>query len=132
MPERGTPLHTWQSHQLSNTHVSCLKAKIQKEIEENEGSTWSEWRVKLSDCVDQKNRAKIGNTWEEKYDEFESYDGLPKKGTLLYTWQQNQSNNGAGSLNAKIRKEKAKNEEGTVWSERRVQLANCVAQKRRE
>jgi len=39
MLERGTPLHTWQSHQLSNTHVSCLNAKIRKEIEENEGST---------------------------------------------------------------------------------------------
>jgi hypothetical protein len=78
-----------------------LNAKIQKEIGENEGSTWSEWRVKLSDCVEQKNRTKIGNTWEEKYDEFESYDGMPKKGTLLYTWQHDQSNNGAGSLNAK-------------------------------
>jgi nicotinamidase-related amidase len=37
-PERGTPLYTWQSHQLSNTHGSCLNAKIRKEIEENEGS----------------------------------------------------------------------------------------------
>jgi hypothetical protein len=37
MPERRTPLHHWQSQQLSNTHVSCLNAKIRKEIEENEG-----------------------------------------------------------------------------------------------
>jgi hypothetical protein len=35
-------------------------------------------------------------------------------------------------LNAKIRKERAENEDGTVWSERSVKLANCVAQKRRE
>ncbi len=58
IPERGTPLQTWLSHQLSNTHVSCLNAKIRKEIEENEGSTWSERRVKLCDCVEQKIRAK--------------------------------------------------------------------------
>jgi len=30
MPERGTPLHTWQQTQLSNTHVSCLNAKIRR------------------------------------------------------------------------------------------------------
>jgi hypothetical protein len=71
MPEIGTPLNTWQSHQLSNTHASCLNAKIWKEIEENDGSTvWSDRREKLSDCFEQKNRAKIGIAWEEKYDEF--------------------------------------------------------------
>ena len=73
MPEFGTPLYTWQSQQLGNTQTSCLNAKIQEEIEENKGSTvWSERRVKLSDCVVQKNRAKIGNVWERKYAEFES------------------------------------------------------------
>ena len=52
MPERGTPLHNWQSH---NTHGSCLNAKIRKKIEENEGSTvWSERRVKRANCVAQK------------------------------------------------------------------------------
>ena len=57
MPEIGTPLYTWQKGQLSNTHDSCLNAKIRKEIAENEGSTmWSERRVKLSDCVEQKRR----------------------------------------------------------------------------
>jgi hypothetical protein len=67
------PLHNWKSQQLSNTHASCLNAKIWEEFEENEGSTiWSERRVKLSDCVEQKNHAKIGNAWEEKYAEFES------------------------------------------------------------
>ena len=88
-----------------------------------------------SDCIEQKNCTKIGNAWEEKYDEFESYDGMPERGTPLhnYNWQQNQlSNTHDGSLNAKIRKEKAENEEGTVWSEGSVKIANCVAQKRHE
>ena len=44
----------------------------------------------------------------------------------LYNWQMHQLGNGAASLNAKIRKEKAENEEGTVWSERSVKLADCV------
>jgi hypothetical protein len=70
--------------------------------------------------------------WEEKYAEFVSYDGMPKIGNPLYTWQQNQLSNGAGSLNVKIRKEKAENKGSTIWSERRVKLANCVEQKRRE
>jgi hypothetical protein len=120
-------------HQLSNTHGSCLNAKIREEIEENKGSTiWRERRVKLSDCVEQKNRVKIGNAWEKKYAEFESYDGMPKKGTPLHTWQKNQLSNGAGGLNAKIRKELEEDEGSTIWSERRVKLANCVEQKRRE
>ena len=46
-----------QMRQLSNG-ADSLNAKIRKEIEENEGSTWSEWRVKLCDCVEQKNRVK--------------------------------------------------------------------------
>jgi hypothetical protein len=80
-----------------------LNPKIWKEIEENKGSTiWSEWRVKLSDCVEQKNREKMGIAWEKKYAEFESYDRMPEKGTPLYNWQQNQLNNVAVSLNAKI------------------------------
>jgi hypothetical protein len=58
--------------------------------------------------------------------------GMPERGTPLLNWQQNQLSNGAGSLNAKMRKECAENEEVTVWSERSVKLANCVAQKRRE
>ena len=88
--------------------------------------------MKLSDCVEQKNRVKIGNAWEEKYAQFVSYDGMPKKGTPLFTWQQNELNNGhASCLNAKIRKELAENK-GSIWSDRRVKLANCVEQKRRE
>ena len=48
MPKIGTRLYNWQSCQLSNTHVSCLNAKILKEKKENIGSAiWSERRVKL-------------------------------------------------------------------------------------
>jgi len=132
MPEVGTPLYDWQKRQLGNTRKS-LNAKIRKEIAENEGSTvWCERRAKLSDCVEQKNRAKIGNAWEKRYAEFVSYDGMPKRGTPLYTCQQNQLNGHARGLNAKIREELAENKGSTVWSDRRVKLANCVKQKRRE
>jgi hypothetical protein len=132
MPERGTPLHFWQRNQLSNGRAS-LNTRIRKEEAENEGSTvWSERRVELSDCVEQKNSAKMGNAWERKYVEFESYDGMPEIGTRLHTWQKNQLSNGHASLNTRIRKEEAENKGSTIWSERRVKLANCVAQKRRE
>ena len=115
MPKKGTSLHTWQKTQLGNAYAS-LNAKIQKELAENKGSTvWSERRVKLFDCVEQKNRVKSGNAWERKYAEFESYDGMPKKGTPLHTWQQNQLSNTHGScLNDKIRKELAENKGSTV------------------
>ena len=85
--------------------------------------------MKLSDCVEQKNREKISNAWEKKYAEFKSYDGMPEKGTTLHTWQKNQLSNGPVSLNAKIRKELAENKGSFIWSERRVKLANCVEQK---
>jgi hypothetical protein len=39
---------------------------------------------------------KSGNAWERKYAEFESYDGMPEKGTRLYTWKQTQFSNGTG------------------------------------
>ena len=84
--------------------------------------------MNLSDCIEQKNRAKIGNAWEKKY----AYDGMPKRGTPQLNWQQNQLSNGAGSLNAKIREELAENEGSTIWSEWTLKLANCVEQKRRE
>jgi Zn ribbon nucleic-acid-binding protein len=132
MPEIGTPLYNWQSHQLSNTHASCLNAKIREELAENGGRTiWRERRVKLSDCVEQKNRAKMSIGWEKKFTEFVSYDGMPERGTPLYNWQSQQLGNEAYSLNAKIQKELAENE-GSIWRERRVKLANCVEQKRRE
>jgi hypothetical protein len=133
MPDRGKPLFYWQQDQLSN-HKASLNAKIQKELAENKGSTiWREHRVKLVDCVEQKNCAKIGNAWEDKYTEFESYDGMPKRGTLLHTWQKSQLSNTHGScLNAKIQKELAENKGSTIWSECRVKLANCGEQKRCE
>ncbi len=133
MPEIRTPLYNWQINQLGNG-TDSLNAKIQKEEAENEGSTvWSERRVELFDCVEQMNSAKIGNAWERKFVEFESYDGMPEKGTPLHTWQKNQlSNTHVSCLNVKIRKEEAENKGITVCSERRVKLANCVTQKWRE
>ena len=122
MPKNETPLFTWLKTQLGNGHAS-LNAKIQKELAENKGSTiWSERRVKLVYCVEKKNRTKMSIAWEEKYAEFVSYDGMPM----------NELSNGHGSLNVKIRKEKTENIGSTIWSERRVKLANCVEQKRRE
>jgi orotate phosphoribosyltransferase-like protein len=133
MPETGTPLHNWQKNQLGNTHVVSLNAKIREE-QENEGSTiWSERRLKLANCVEQKNREKIGNAWEKKYAEFKRCVGMPKKGTPLYNWKQNQlGNTHVVSLNAKIREENAENEGSTIWSERRVKLSDCIEQKRSE
>ena len=91
-----------------------MNAKIQKELAENEGSTvWSDRRERLD---------KIANKWETKYAEFESYK--------LYSCQAAQLSYGSNGLNAKILKELAENEEGTVWSERRARLDNCVTQKR--
>jgi hypothetical protein len=87
--------------------------------------------VKLSDCVMQKNRVKIGNAWEKKYAEFKSYDGMPEKETPLHNWQKSQLRTHDSCLNAKIQKELAENE-GSIWREWRVKLANCVEQKRRE
>ena len=46
--------------------------------------------MKHSDCIEQKNRAKIGNAWEKKYAKFESYNGMPERVTSLYFWQRNQ------------------------------------------
>ncbi len=35
--------------------------------------------MKHSDCIEQKNRVKIGNAWEKKYAKFESYNGMPER-----------------------------------------------------
>ena len=78
-----------------------------------------------------KSMLEAGIAWKEKYDDFKSYNGMPKKGTPLHTWQINQLSNGASSLNAKIRKENEENEGSFVWRERRVELADRVAQKMR-
>ena len=47
-----------------------------------------------------------------------------------YTWQHNQLGTGSGGLEIKIQKEIAENEEGTMWSDRKARLVDCVAQKR--
>jgi hypothetical protein len=89
--------------------------------------------VKLSDCVEQKNRAKIGIAWEEKYAEFKRCVEMPNKGTPPHNWQKTQLSNTHGScLNANIQKELAENKGSTVWSEHRVKLANCMEQKKHE
>jgi hypothetical protein len=75
--------------------------------------------------------AAMGTEWEAKYAEFERCVEMPSVGTKLHTWQQNQLSNGSKGLNVKIRKENEENGEGTVWSNRRVRLVNCVAQKKR-
>ena len=103
-----------------------MNAKIQKELAANEGSTvLSDRRERLCDCVAQK----IDNKWENQYAELERCVVMPAVGTKLYTWQLYQLGNGDASLNTKILKELAENEEGTVWSDRRTRLVNCVAQK---
>ena len=56
MPKRGTQQLNWQQNQLSNG-AGSLNAKIREELAENEGSTiWSEWTLKLANCVEQKRR----------------------------------------------------------------------------
>jgi hypothetical protein len=71
--------NNWQKTQLSNGPFS-FNAKIRKENEENEWSTiWSERRVKLVNCVDKKNRAKMSIVWEEKYAEFVHTTGCQRK-----------------------------------------------------
>ena len=56
---------------------------------------------------------KMGIAWEKKYAKFESYDGMPEKGTPLYNLQQSQLSNTHVSLNAKIREEIAENKGST-------------------
>jgi hypothetical protein len=75
---------------------------------------------------------KMSIAWEKKYAEFESYNRMPERGTPLHNWQENQLGNKPASLNAKIWKEIAENKGSNTWSERRVKLSDCVAQKRRE
>ena len=89
--------------------------------------------MKLSDCFEQKNRAKIGIAWEEKYAGFKRCVEMPNKGTPPHNWQKTQLSNTHGScLNANIQKELAENKGSTVWSEHRVKLANCMEQKKHE
>ena len=49
---------------------------------------------------------KMGIAWEKKYAKFESYDGMPERGTTLYDWQENQLGNRIKSLLQRPRKER--------------------------
>ena len=86
--------------------------------------------MKLFNLVAQLQRAKIANTWENNFIEFERYVGMPKERTTLYNWKHDQlSNVKTYSLKAKIRKEKAENKGSTEWFDRGVKFSNLVAQK---
>jgi hypothetical protein len=54
---------------------------------------------------------------------------MPALGTKLYNWKRNQLSYGPFGLDAKIEKENASNEGGTVWRVRKVRLENCIASK---
>ena len=69
--------------------------------------------------VARKKGGNMGIAWEEKYAEFESYDGMPPRFPLhpLHNWKSQQlSNTHASCLNAKIREEFEENEGSTIWS----------------
>jgi hypothetical protein len=76
-------------------------AASEKGYENGIGAMSAEERMAAS----AKSMLEAGIAWEEKYDDFKLYNGMPEKGTPLHTWQMNQLSNGASSLNAKIRKE---------------------------
>ena len=46
----------WRDKPCYILHLSCLNAKIRKELVENIESIWSERRVKLANCLEQKRR----------------------------------------------------------------------------
>ena len=83
-------------------------------------------------AVSAKSMLAAGIAWEKKYAEFKRCVEMPEIGAPLHTWQSHQLSNTRDNLNAKIREEIAENKGSTIWSERRVKLANCVEQKRRE
>ncbi len=56
---------------------------------------------------------------------------MPAVGTTLFYWKANQLRNGPAGLDARIEKEIAANEGGTVWSDRKAMLERCIAQKNR-
>ena len=74
--------------------------------------------------------AASSDKWEECA-EFEAHDGMHVLGTKLHNWQKNQLSNRPTSLDARIEKEIATNEWGTVWSDRKGRLESSIAQKYR-
>ncbi len=71
---------------------------------------WRDRRARLESCIVNKNHYK----WEVQYAEFDDYDGIPKKGSTLHTWQRNQLT----GVDGKTKKENAANKGSTVWRDR--------------
>ena len=67
--------------------------------------------------------------WEQQYAKFEQSVGMPGRRTKLDNWQICQLSYGSDGLDDKIQKEIAENEEGTVWSDRKARLLDCIEQK---
>jgi hypothetical protein len=99
-----------------------LDAKIKKEIYANERSTvWSDRKVRFGNCIGQKLSVKCSNMWEEYYAVFKGHDGMLATGIKL--------SRGPSGLDAVIEEEIEEKEGSTLWSDRKVRLANCNALK---
>ena len=70
------------------------------------------------------------NKWEQQFKSLDAYDGMPAIGTMLHNWKNAQLQKGVGGLDKKIQKVIAENEEGTVWSDWKARLIDCIAQKK--
>jgi len=115
MTETTSAFYYWQHNQLTG-----FDGKIKKEISANEGSTlWRDRRAKLVACIAKKK----DDEWEEKYTEFDDYDGMPETTSVLYNWQHNQLTR----FDGKIKKEIAANKGITLWRDRRAKLVACIA-----
>ena len=76
MPETSSALYKWQNNQLTG-----FDGKIKKKIAANKGSTkWRGRRAQLVACIVKKNI----DMWEEKYAEFDDYDGMPETSSAAY------------------------------------------------
>jgi hypothetical protein len=71
---------------------------------------WSDRKVRLENCIAQKNSVMLSERWEEQYTDFEALVEMPK----YYNWQRNQLNSEPYGLDAKINQENESNEGGTV------------------
>jgi hypothetical protein len=85
---------------------------------------------RLERCIAQKNREVLSIKWEKQYTEFEEHVGMPKKESELCNWKSTQLNNGPYGLDVRFDQEIAETEGGTVWSDRKVRLEKCIAQKK--
>jgi hypothetical protein len=55
---------------------------------------------------------------------------MPARGTKEYNWIQIQLKSGPAGLDAKIKKEIAMNEGGTMWRDRKLRLAGFIVTKK--